>query len=159
MVRRLTKAAVTWWLLTAKAGNHIRHFSDERITPPHPTVATAALWVLPRQPTPSPRHHDAWTLDTPLATIVGLYSNIDGSLDEKDKGPQEAWLTEQLEKASYQRFSRKIGSREIPYIVAGAGGYANTPKEMQKMQTHNGRQFEVPYQTTHPDLRHEIRPN
>jgi hypothetical protein len=143
-----------------------------------------------------------WTLDTPLATIVGLYSNIDGNLDSADGGPQEQWLTRQLSSASrkclivavhhapysldeshggypkilasldnaiaaskrvpdmvlsghvhnYQRFSRKIGDRQIPYIVAGAGGYANTAKLMHKMQTSNGAQIQVPFQTTHPDL-------
>lgn len=144
-----------------------------------------------------------WTLDTPLATIVGLYSNIDGSLDAAAKGPQEAWLTKQLTAAdsdkclivavhhapysldephggypdilqsldnaiagsnripdmvlsghvhNYQRFSRKISDREIPYIVAGAGGYANTLKAMHKMQTTNGAQMQVPFQTTHPDV-------
>ena len=41
-----------------------------------------------------------WTLDTPLATIVGLYSNIDGSLDLSDKGPQEQWLTAGLKAAA-----------------------------------------------------------
>jgi hypothetical protein len=143
-----------------------------------------------------------WTLDTPLATIVGLYSNIDGSLDPADKGPQEQWLTQQLKDASkdkclivavhhspysldqthggyskilqsldnaidgssrlpdmvlsghvhnYQRFSRKIGDREIPYIVAGAGGYAHNLKAMHQMQN-SGRQFTLPYQTTHSDL-------
>ena len=145
-----------------------------------------------------------WTLDTPLATIVGLYSNIDGSLDAKDKGLQEVWLTEQLSAApkkclivavhhapysldephggyprilesldnsiadsgripdmilsghvhNYQRFSRKIGNREIPYIVAGAGGYATTLKAMHKLQVDdNGRPIQVPFQTTHSDLR------
>ncbi|HTS67454.1 MAG TPA: metallophosphoesterase [Terriglobia bacterium] len=144
-----------------------------------------------------------WTLDTPLATIVGLYSNIDGMLDAKDHGPQEAWLTQQMKDAAgdkclivavhhapysldvthggyfkilesldnaiaaskrvpdmvlsghvhnYQRFSRQIGDRTIPYIIAGAGGYANTPKAMHKLQTEGGQQFQLPFQTTHPDL-------
>jgi hypothetical protein len=143
-----------------------------------------------------------WTLDTPLATIVGLYSNIDGSLDEKDKGPQEQWLTAQLKAAgknclivavhhapysldtthggypkilesldnaiaasgrvpdmvlsghvhNYQRFSRKINGREIPYIVAGAGGYAHNAKAMHQIQTDNGRPITGTFQTTHKDV-------
>jgi hypothetical protein len=134
---------------------------------------------------------------------VGLYSNIDGSLDADDKGPQEAWLTKQLASApkkclivavhhapysldeahggypkilesldnaiaesnripdmvlsghvhNYQRFSRNLDDREIPYIVAGAGGYANTLKALHKLQTNNGAQIEVPFQTTQNDLR------
>ena len=144
-----------------------------------------------------------WTFDTPLATFVGLYSNIDGMLDAQDNGPQEAWLTGQLKNAAtgkalivavhhspysldvthggypkilesldnaiagakrvpdlvlsghvhnYQRFSRKIGNRELPYIVAGAGGYANNAKLMHKMQTNGGSQIQLPFQTTHKDL-------
>jgi hypothetical protein len=144
-----------------------------------------------------------WTLDTPLSTIVGLYSNIDGNLDAQAKGPQEAWLTQQMKAAdadkclivavhhapysldelhggypsilesldnaialsrrvpdmvlsghvhNYQRFSRKIGTRQIPYIVAGAGGYANNVKAMHPMQTNNGRPIQLPFQTTHTDL-------
>jgi hypothetical protein len=148
-----------------------------------------------------------WTFDTPLATFVGLYSNVDGSLDDHDKGPQEHWLTDQLKTApadkclivavhhppyslddfhggspkitqaldnaidgskripdvvlsghvhSYQRFSRKITDREVPYIVAGAGGYANNAKAMHQLQTdNNGRPIQVPFQTTHPDLKLE----
>jgi calcineurin-like phosphoesterase family protein len=143
-----------------------------------------------------------WTLDTPLATIIGLYSNIDGALDPADKGPQEQWLTAQMKAApkkclivsvhhapysldsvhggypkilqsldnaiagsnripdlvlsghvhNYQRFSRTIGSRQIPYIIAGAGGYAHTLQAMHKMQTDNGAQINLPFQTTHRDL-------
>jgi len=144
-----------------------------------------------------------WTLDTPMATIVGLYSNVDGNLDAKEKGEQEAWLTKQLTAApkkclivavhhspysldqshggypeilqsldnsiaasgrvpdmvlsghvhNYQRFSRQINGRAIPYIIAGAGGYANTLKAMHKLQTDaNKSQIQVPFQTTHPDV-------
>jgi hypothetical protein len=27
----------------------------------------------------------------------------------------------------YQRFTRQVGEREIPYVVAGAGGFSETP--------------------------------
>jgi DNA repair exonuclease SbcCD nuclease subunit len=145
-----------------------------------------------------------WTLDSSLATIVGLYSNIDGSLDAEDGGPQEQWLTDQLKAASekclivavhhapysldsthggyprilesldnaiaasrripdlvlsghvhnYQRFSRNIDGREIPYIIAGAGGYAHNLKAMHRLQLdENHQQIQVPFQTTHRDLR------
>lgn len=143
-----------------------------------------------------------WELNTPLATIIGLYSNIDGSLDKQDNGPQEQWLGKRLKAAAkkclivavhhapyslddvhggypkilesldnaiaeseripdlvlsghvhnYQRFSRKIGDKDVPYVIAGAGGYAHNLKAMHKMQTDNGRQIQVPFQTTHNDL-------
>jgi hypothetical protein len=54
---------------------------------------------------------------------------------------------------NYQRFSRQINGRAIPYIIAGAGGYANTLKAMHKLQTDaNKSQIQVPFQTTHPDV-------
>ena len=126
-----------------------------------------------------------WTLDAPLVTIIGLYSNVDGLLDGRGTYEQTHWLETQLSQASpdkwlliavhhppysldsahggcpdigaaiddatksakrfpdmvlsghvhnYQRFTRKRDGRSTPYVVAGAGGYANTPKAMHKLQ-------------------------
>ena len=113
-----------------------------------------------------------WTLDTPLATIIGLYTNVpEGGEVHPD---QIAWLTAELQNApkdrclllaahhpiysldehhsgstrlkevlddaflkagrvpdlvlaghvhNYQRFTRVLDRQEVPYIVAGAGGY------------------------------------
>jgi hypothetical protein len=46
-----------------------------------------------------------WRLDSPLATIVGLYSNVSGELDNTDKGEttQRDWLKEQLKSAPADR--------------------------------------------------------
>ncbi|WP_165071994.1 metallophosphoesterase family protein [Paludisphaera rhizosphaerae] len=117
-----------------------------------------------------------WRLNTPVATIVGLYSNVSGELDNTDKGEttQRDWLVDQLRTAPadrclivavhhpvysfgkhgstlrvrqalefaittsgrppdavltghdhcYQRFTLKRDGRRIPFIVAGAGGFA-----------------------------------
>lgn len=115
-----------------------------------------------------------WTLETPLVTIIGLYTNVPegGRLDND----QIVWLQEELRGApkdralivtmhhpiysfddhhsgspymqgvlndaiqqsgclpdavlaghvhNYQRFTRALNGRSIPYIVAGAGGYHN----------------------------------
>jgi 3',5'-cyclic AMP phosphodiesterase CpdA len=122
-------------------------------------------------------------------TIIGLYSNVDGTLDGPGTVTQQRWLTSQLEQAdpstciivavhhppysldkthggypairdaidqaanmsgvwpdvvlsghvhNYQRFTRTVldgdQSRAIPYLIAGAGGYANTPGLLHKMQ-------------------------
>lgn len=130
-----------------------------------------------------------WTLQAPFVTIIGLYGNVDGTLDGRGAVTQQQWLTSQLQQADpstciivavhqppysldgthggypaivdaidtaasqakvwphavfsghvhdYQRFTRtetiEGKQRAIPYIVAGAGGYANTPRQMHKLQ-------------------------
>ena len=145
-----------------------------------------------------------WTLDAPLVTIIGLYSNVEGSLDARGRSEQQQWLTAEMKAAppdkkllitvhhpcfsldsvhggcpdilaaidsaivasnrvpdavlsghvhNYQRFSREIDGKRVPYIVAGAGGYANTPKAMHKLQ--KGINTSLPYQTTRTDVRLE----
>jgi Calcineurin-like phosphoesterase len=144
-----------------------------------------------------------WTLDTPIVTIVGLYSNVEGSLDARGRADQQNWLTSELRAAptdkkllvavhhpcfsldtvhggcpdiltaldsaivaagrrpdavlsghvhNYQRFSRAVDDTRMPYIVAGAGGYANTPQAMHRLQAIGD---DRPYQTTHGDVRLE----
>ena len=117
-----------------------------------------------------------WVLDAPLATVIGLYSNVSGALDDPAGGstPQQDWLTAQLRSAAadkcllltvhhplyslgkhggtelvrtaieqaivesgrvpdaiftghdhcYQRFTLRRDGRQIPVVVAGAGGFA-----------------------------------
>jgi hypothetical protein len=141
-----------------------------------------------------------WTLLTPLVTIVGLYSNVEGSLDPRGGSDQQTWLANQLAAApadkklivtvhhpcysldashggspdvlaaidqaattanrlpdaiisghvhNYQRFSRTVGTKKVPYIVAGAGGYAFSPKAMHRLQPIDAAR---PFQTTHADV-------
>lgn len=46
-----------------------------------------------------------WQFNTPLATIIGLYSNVSGELDNTDKGQttQRDWLADQLKQAPTDR--------------------------------------------------------
>jgi len=128
-----------------------------------------------------------WTFKTPLATIIGLYSNVSGELDHE--GPvQENWLTSELKAAAadeakcilvavhhppyslddthgghiaiqdalnraftasgvtptavltahvhdFQRFERQLNGRKVPYVVAGAGGFAGYSKLHQLKST------------------------
>ncbi|HYB02148.1 MAG TPA: metallophosphoesterase [Ktedonobacteraceae bacterium] len=148
------------------------------------------------QRTPISTYRDAmtqpyvyWTLQAPFVTIIGLYGNVDGTLDGQGTVTQQQWLTTQLQSAdpstciivavhqppfsldkthggypsitdaidqaahaaevwphavfsghvhNYQRFTRTatIGDqqRSIPYLVAGAGGYANSTRQMHKLR-------------------------
>ena len=127
-----------------------------------------------------------WTLDAPLVSIIGLYSNVEGTLDARGTFEQQRWFEKQLTEANAkggfivvavhhppysldqthggyldivvaidqaieatnvvphavlsghvhntQRFTRKHKGREIPYIIDGRGGYANTLRLAHKMQ-------------------------
>jgi 3',5'-cyclic AMP phosphodiesterase CpdA len=141
-----------------------------------------------------------WTLETPFATIIGLYSNVDGSLDGRGTNEQLRWFQQQLAAAptdrcllvavhhppysldaphggspeilgaidravqatnrypdaifsghvhDYQRFTRVVGQRQIPYVVAGAGGYADAPRAMHQLQEKvKGQRIKTPFKTT-----------
>jgi hypothetical protein len=146
-----------------------------------------------------------WTLDAPFVTVIGLYSNVDGSLDGRGTFEQQGWLQDQLKQAaqdkcllvavhhppysldrphggspdilnaldraaqatgrvpdavfsghvhSYQRFTRTRGGREVPYVVAGAGGYAHIPKAMHKLQVNPADKspIQTPFQTIDPEV-------
>ncbi len=41
-----------------------------------------------------------WTLDAPFVTIIGLYSNVDGSLDARGRADQQEFLEQQMKSAS-----------------------------------------------------------
>jgi hypothetical protein len=127
-----------------------------------------------------------WTLDAPFVTIIGLYSNVEGSLDPVGVFQQQAWLQQQLKAADkkkclilavhhpcfsldenhggypdifaalqgaakasarwpdvvmsghvhdYQRFTQTTDSKkQIPHLVIGNGGYADTVAAMHKLQ-------------------------
>ena len=131
-----------------------------------------------------------WTLDTPFATFIGLYTNVPegGWMDNT----QISWLQSELTAApqnkalivsmhhpiysadvyhsgsaymhtildqaiqnsgrmpdivyaghvhNYQRYTRTLNGRAIPYIVAGAGGYYN----LHTMQQVQGAPLQTPY--------------
>jgi len=146
-----------------------------------------------------------WTLNTPFATIIGLYSNVDGNLDARGTNEQQIWFEQQFKDApqdkaliisvhhppyslddyhggypdieiaidraikstgriptivlsghvhNYQRFERKLGEKKVPYVVAGAGGYINSPKSIHKIEKgEDGNKLPDNFQTTHEDLK------
>ena len=146
-----------------------------------------------------------WTYELPFATIIGLYSNVDGTLDARGTSEQQTWFQDQYTKAdpekalivavhhppysldvvhggypdievaidramqatgraptavfsghvhSYQRFERDLDANKVPYIIAGAGGYANRAGLMHKVEKgSDGGPLHSGFQTTHKDLK------
>lgn len=198
----------------AIAGNHD---GDTSTRPGDPVDTEPSLFGFMRNFCDSASHHDSpyrptmtqpyvyWTLESPFATIVGLYSNVDGTLDARGTSEQQQWFQNQVAAApkdkalliavhhppysldtthggypdieiaidriiqasgriptavlsghvhSYQRFERTLGDKKVPYVVAGAGGYANTQKLLHKIETDaDGNELPDGFQTTHQDLR------
>jgi hypothetical protein len=147
-----------------------------------------------------------WTLETPLATIIGLYSNVDGELDAQGTFEQQRWFAQQLKDApadrwvivavhhapysldtshggygdvgsaldrafntagrpadlvlsghvhNYQRFTRTLDGKQIPYVIAGAGGYADSERAMHRVSKlpNTGEKIaSFPFQTSLPDV-------
>jgi len=141
-----------------------------------------------------------WTLDAPLVSIIGLYSNVEGTLDARGTFEQQRWLEQQLNEAqakngfilvavhhppysldkthggypdivvaldqamqatgviphavlsghvhNMQRFTRRYQGRQIPYVIDGRGGYANTDRLAHKLQKDdNGHNPRAPIAT------------
>jgi hypothetical protein len=66
-----------------------------------------------------------WTLETPLATIIGLYSNVDGQLDAPGTFEQQRWLAQQLTDAPTDRWLI-VAVHHAPYSLDTThGGYAD----------------------------------
>jgi Calcineurin-like phosphoesterase len=134
-----------------------------------------------------------WTLDAPLLNIIGLYSNVEGTLDARGTFEQQRWLEQQLsdlkskdgfivvavhhppysldkthggypdivvaldqaiEKTGViphavlsghvhdmQRFTRNYKNRQIPYVIEGRGGYANTDRLAHKLQKDDNNEY------------------
>ena len=198
----------------AIAGNHD---GDTATRPGDPVDTEPSLYGFMRNFCDTVSHHDSpyrstmtqpyvyWTLDTPFATVVGLYSNVEGCLDARGTSEQQQWFENQVASASpdkalliavhhppysldtthggypdieiaidrviqatgriptavlsghvhsYQRFERELDGKKVPYIVAGAGGYANSFKLLHKIETTaNGKPLSDGFQTTHPELK------
>lgn len=201
-------------LIFAIAGNHD---GDTAVRKGDPVDTEPSLFGFMRNFCDTASHFDSpyrgtmtqpyvyWTFETPFATIIGLYSNVEGTLDARGTSEQQQWFQDQVAKApkdkallltvhhpafsldtthggypdigiaidrviqatkraptavlsghvhSYQRFERALQGKKIPYIVAGAGGYANTPQLMHKIEKDkNGKALGKGFQTTRKDVK------
>jgi predicted phosphodiesterase len=197
--------------IVAIAGNHDGDNVPQKTDPPDPEQSLTGFFenfcdtqphhLSPYRPTMT-QPYVYWTLDAPCATIIGLYSNVDGSLDPIGGVQQQAWLRGQLTAAdpnkclilavhhpcfslddfhggnpdivaslqdatavakrwpnivlsghvhNFQRFTQTLNDgRQIPHVVAGAGGFANTVAAMHKLQrdpSHNNAPITAAFDT------------
>jgi hypothetical protein len=92
-------------------------------------------------------HHAPFSLDTSHGGYPDILASIDRAVSATGRIP-DVVLSGHVH--NYQRFSRKIGAKTVPYIVAGAGGYANTAKLMHQLQREQkGVDPKLPLKTMH----------
>jgi Calcineurin-like phosphoesterase len=71
-------------------------------------------------------HHPPVSVDAKHGGTTGLADDIDTAAKSAGFWP-DAVLSGHAH--LYQRFTRKVGGREIPYVVSGSGGFAATPPQ------------------------------
>ena len=69
-------------------------------------------------------HHPPVSVDAKHGGTVGLFQDIDRACQSAGLWP-DAVLSGHAH--LYQRFTRRVANREIPYLVSGSGGYSATP--------------------------------
>ncbi len=81
-----------------------------------------------------------WQLNTPMATIIGLYSNVSGELDNTDKGEtqQKDWLAAQLKDAPTDR-CLVVAVHHPLYSFGHHGGIVRVREALEFAMEQSGR--------------------
>lgn len=96
-------------------------------------------------------HHPCFSLDQTHGGYVEILSAMDAAFLAGDRAPD---LVLAGHVHSYQRFSRDFLGKTPPYIVAGAGGFANSSRSLHKLQ--RGLAIDrLPFTTARPSVRLE----
>ena len=86
-------------------------------------------------------HHPTFSGDTAHGGSMTMLNTLDAAFEEAGRYP-DIVLSGHVH--NYQRYTRQVAGRDIPYIVAGGGGYWN----LYKMQDNpDGTPLEVPTPT------------
>jgi Calcineurin-like phosphoesterase len=80
-----------------------------------------------------------WTMDAPFATIIGLYSNVDGSLDPIGVFQQGAWLQQQLNAADARKCLILAVHHPCFSLDEDHGGYPDILAALQDAAKASGR--------------------
>lgn len=99
-------------------------------------------------------HHPCFSLDSAHGGYQEILDVLDKAAVAAKRWP-DAVLSGHVH--DYQRFSRSIGGGEIPYIVAGAGGYANVERQIHQLQKGLDAADDIEakgfFATTRPDVK------
>ena len=90
-------------------------------------------------------HHPIYSLDIYHSGSLYMRNILDQAIQASGRTPDAVFAGHVH---NYQRFTRSLNGREVPYIVAGAGGYWN----LHYMQKVNGAAIQTPYQVPGEDV-------
>ncbi len=90
-------------------------------------------------------HHPIYSADTYHSGSAYMGNILDQAIQTSGRTPDAVFAGHVH---NYQRFTRSLNSRDVPYIVAGAGGYWN----LHYMQQVNGAAIQTPYQIPGEDV-------
>lgn len=76
-------------------------------------------------------HHPCYSLDSAHGGYPDILDSLDAAFKAAKKQP-DAVLSGHVH--NMQMFSREFGSKTVPYIICGNGGYAHNEKSMHQMQ-------------------------
>ncbi len=132
----------------AIAGNHD---GDNHARSGDPVDPEPSLYGFMRNFCDTTSHHDSpyratmtqpyvyWTLQTPCATIIGLYSNVDGCLDARGTSEQQQWFEQQVADAPTNK-ALIIAVHHPPYSLDTVhGGYPDIEIAIDRVIKETGR--------------------
>ncbi|MGZ3611348.1 MAG: metallophosphoesterase family protein [Ktedonobacteraceae bacterium] len=90
-------------------------------------------------------HHPIYSLDIYHSGSLYMRNILDQAIQASGRTPDAVFAGHVH---NYQRFTRSFNEREVPYIVAGAGGYWN----LHYIQKVNGAAIQTPYQIPGEDV-------
>lgn len=90
-------------------------------------------------------HHPLYSADMYHSGSTYMQQIVDNAIQQTGRFP-DLFLTGHVH--NYQRFTRKTDNREVPYIVAGAGGYWH----LHYMQKNQGQPIQTPYPIPDTDV-------
>ena len=132
----------------AIAGNHD---GDNHARAGDPVDPEPSLYGFLRNFCDTTTHHDSpyratmtqpyvyWTLQTPCAALIGLYSNVDGSLDARGTSEQQQWFEQQVANAPTNR-ALIVSMHHPPYSLDTVhGGYPDVEIAIDRVIKATGR--------------------
>ena len=127
-------------VITSRTGSSSLPFYVTKIDPTFCHACSQFYWICSRHNLRMKYDEDIRLL---LVQLTGYYQTIDSVLDNAfSKSGRVPDIVFNGHVHNYQRFTRNIKGRQVPYVVAGAGGYHNL-HYMQKQP--DGNSLQAPY--------------